>query len=204
MKKNYSYLNQYKILHANNNNYGASSIEFLDEVCLVIEYLRPKIVLDYGCGKGELIKELENKYSEILFYGYDPAVFGKENLTIEKADLIINTDVLEHVPEVLLPDVIKDIRNISNNVYFNLHHALAKTILPNGENAHCTVKSQKWYHEFLGKFFENIVPLKGRREYLSVVLTFEIDKKFHKKYKKIIFNSKIKNICNKYYCRYLK
>lgn len=169
-----SLVNQYKILHANSKNYGASSIAYFNEVCLCIDYLKPKVVLDYGCGKGRLFKALQEKYPNILFVGYDPSMPEFENLKIDKADFLINTDVLEHIPVEILPNVLKHIAKISKNCFFGLHHYAAGTILPNGENAHCTIKPPSWYHMLFDKYFSDIVALKVRSQFGSVVLTFKL------------------------------
>ncbi|MBP6096271.1 MAG: class I SAM-dependent methyltransferase [Methyloversatilis sp.] len=167
-------VDQYRILHQTNPGYGASSIKFIEEISLFIEHLRPRKVLDFGCGKGTLIHELTRRYPEVTFVGYDPAIPGREHLPDEAFDLVINTDVLEHIPEQTLPEVVKKISTLSQNVYFNLHHAATRTILPNGENAHCTIKPPEWYHALMRNHFNHVVPLKGRRDYLSVVITFPV------------------------------
>lgn len=37
--------------------------------------------------------------------------------------MIINTDVLEHIPKSDIADVLNHIKSLSNNVFFCLHHA---------------------------------------------------------------------------------
>ncbi len=165
---------QYKLLHQVDQNYGASSAKFIDEIAVFIEWLNPSRVLDYGCGKGALISALSARYPGIEFLGFDPAVPGRETLPQGRFDLVINTDVLEHIPEASLPTVIETISKLTDHAYFNLHHALAKTVLPNGQNAHCTVKPPEWYHTLMRRYFASVTPLKGRRAYLSVVITFPI------------------------------
>ena len=177
---------QYKILHTNNKNYGSSSIELINEISLIIDYLKPKIVLDYGCGKGSLIKALIDKYPEIKFYGYDPSIPGLDTLPVEKADLVINTDVLEHIPEDILPNVVEKISNISQYVFFNLHHAKATAILPNGENAHCTIKDRKWYENLFRKYFGYVDMEDGRHDVNSVCFTFFMPNDLKIKYYKSI------------------
>jgi SAM-dependent methyltransferase len=166
-----NYLDEYKVLHKYSPTYGSSGCKYLPEVCLIIDYLKPKTVLDYGCGKANLIKELVFRYPDVEFYGYDPAIPGRDVLPVQKADLVINTDVLEHISEKCLPSVVENIASISDAVFFALHHALAYTILPNGENAHCTVKPPQWYYELLGRYFKTPYPLPGRRVH-SVIITF--------------------------------
>lgn len=175
-------IEQYKQLHATNSGYGASSAKFIDEISVIINYLRPRTVLDFGCGKGALLAELERHYPHIRFYGYDPAVPGREHIPVNRVDLVINTDVLEHIPEKELPAVTTRIAELSDKVYFNLHHALAKTILPNGDNAHCTVKPAAWYHSLMESKFPHLTALPGRRDYLSVLLTFPLPEEVRREY----------------------
>ena len=167
-----NYLDEYKTLHKDNPGFGSGACIYLPEICLAIDYLKPKTILDFGCGKANLIKELVHRYPNIEFYGYDPAIPGRDVLPIEKADLVINTDVLEHIPEEILPSVIEKIASTSDHVIFELHHALAYQILPNGENAHCTVKPPQWYYELLCRYFKTHYPLPGRKPELSCVITF--------------------------------
>ena len=119
-------------------------------------------------------RELQKKYPAITFYGYDPAIPEKSVLPVKHADLVINTDVLEHIPEEQLPDIVKQIGAISDKVVFVLHHALAINYLPNGENAHCTVKPLLWYYQLFEKQFHQLTLLPGRYPWLSTVLTFPI------------------------------
>lgn len=113
-----SKVQQYKILHSNDDTYGKASLELVNEVSVFIEFLKPKVILDYGCGKGALVKELQKLYPKIDIYGYDPAISENDILPNIKPDLIINTDVLEHIPEQELPEVIKRISMIGTNCFF--------------------------------------------------------------------------------------
>ena len=191
-----SHIEQYKILHKAKKNYGASSIMYIDEISSAIDYLKPQIVLDYGCGKGILIDKLQIKYPNIKFYKYDPAIPDWNTLPVNTADLVINTDVLEHIPEDELPSIIKEISQISQNVFFGLHHTKAGQILPNGENAHCTVKPPIWYYNLFSKYFKTPYPLKGKEPELSVMITFSPSSEFIRKYYNIVNQHLQENIVN--------
>ncbi len=195
-----NYINQYKKLHDEDETYGTSSVMFKDEISLIIEYLKPKTVLDYGCGKGKLSLVLGERFSDtspktntvpssvngIHFYNYDPSIEKYNHIDLKHYDLIINTDVLEHIPEKDLDDVITKIASLSQKVYFGLNHKKAAAILPNGENAHCTVKPQSWYKKLMSKHFDHLTLLPGRSPHLSVILTFEIPKELVNDYYKTI------------------
>jgi len=77
-------INQYKMLHRNRDDYGTTSISLLEQARLVIDELNPESVLDFGCGKGKLLRELERLYPEIKFYGYDPAMPGREKIPVDR------------------------------------------------------------------------------------------------------------------------
>lgn len=186
------YIKQYEILHNQDKSYGASYENYLEEISLIIDYIQPKNVLDYGCGKGVLLNNLIKKYPKINFYGYDPAVSKYKKLPTQKIDLIINTDVLEHIPEEYLPDVIKDISSLCDNCFFAIHHALAYTLLPNGQNAHYTVKPPFWYQRLMSKYFKHLTPLDGKDNIHSIMLTFKVPPSIIKKYNKIIKKHKFK------------
>ncbi len=132
--------------------------------------------MDYGCGKGELVKLLQENYPFIKVCGYDPAVEEFENLPNEKFDFVIVTDVLEHIPENELPDTLGKISALSDKVFFHLHHAKAFQILPNGENAHCTIYSPEQYFELLSKFFSTLNFLPGLSSWNTSCVTFPVPK----------------------------
>ena len=189
-KSKTDYIKLYQELHQKETDYGTSGSNYYNEVCLVIDYLKPKTVLDFGCGKAVLIGQLEKKYPDIKFYGYDPAIPERSKLPLNKADLVINTDVLEHIPESQLPSVIQEISKISDKVFFGVHHALAYTLLPNGENAHCTVRPIFWYYHLFEKYFPCMTVLEGRESYLNTFLTFPVKPDFIKRYEDSIKKSK--------------
>ena len=72
-------------------------------------------------------------------------------MSVYRADVVINTDVMEHIPAEDINEVLGHIKSLSNNVFFNISTRPANQKLPNGENAHCTVWSdEKWLRK---KFF---------------------------------------------------
>lgn len=189
MITNKNYVEQYKLLNDKNKFYYESNLSIfnmVNEISLFIDYLKPKNVLDYGCGNGVLLKLLKHKYTKINIDVYDPAIKEFSVIPQNHYDMIINTDVLEHIPKSDICDVLNHIKSLSNNVFFCLHHGKARTILPNGENAHITIKPKEWYHNLMKKYFDIIIPLKARNPINSIVITFNINKKIFNKYNKIL------------------
>ena len=110
-------------------------------------------VLDYGCGKGKQYTEMklhEKHQWSVTPTLYDPGVPTHSRLPDGPFDAVICTDVMEHVPEALVPEVLKRIfARARKLVYFSISTRLAAKTLPNGENAHCTVQPAAWWMERL-------------------------------------------------------
>lgn len=115
-------------------------------------------LLDYGCGKARLYgapaKAFGGKDGTTLqqHWGldavtlYDPGYPSHNDLPAGTFDGVICTDVLEHVPEEDVPWVLDEIFGYAKKfVYLNVACYPAKKILPNGENAHCTIQPQEWW-----------------------------------------------------------
>lgn len=179
-------LDLYKTVHKTNPYYGRGGVELLPVIATFVDFLSPKTILDYGCGKGNLVIALRQKYPAIKVYGYDPAVAEFEKLTEEKFDFVISTDVLEHIPEHELPETITKISLLSKNVFFHLHHGTASFTLPNGENAHCTVYPLEKYHALFSEFFPYVSILPGLSPVNSACATFDLPQEFRARYYGII------------------
>ena len=148
--------------------------ELLPVIKPLVDFLKPKSVLDYGCGKGNLVKALAENYPNIKVYGYDPSVEEFDKMPTDKVDLVICTDVLEHIPEDELPETISRIASLSQNVFFHLHHAKAVAVLPNGENAHCTILTPQQYANLFKNFFSTLNFLPGLNEVNTCCVTFAL------------------------------
>lgn len=112
---------------------------------------KPKSVLDFGCGKGNLVKTLKDVYPDINVIGYDPAN-SKFNTQLRPVDMIISTDVLEHIEPNVIDDVIRLLASMSSLQYHLISCAPAKLILPDGRNAHLIQESSTWWKK---KFTDN-------------------------------------------------
>lgn len=114
-----------------------------------------KTLLDYGCGQGKQYTEwkIHEKHNLPLPRLYDPAVPSYSVIPTESFDGIISTDVFEHIPEEVIPMTLEYIfSHVKRFVYVKLATNLAQHKLPNGENAHCTVKGYDWWKEKINEF----------------------------------------------------
>lgn len=103
---------------------------------------RSESLLDYGCGKGfQYSKWKHHEAWGFMPALYDPAVPEHEHLPEGPFDGVYSTDVLEHIPEEQLPEVIHNIFSRAKKfVFLSICTKPAIAILPSGENAHCTVE----------------------------------------------------------------
>lgn len=149
------YIQQYKQYHSKADKYPGNSFRNgYQHITDLIRETQAQTVLDYGCGKGEQYKV--QKRHEVWGIGmptlYDPAVPEFETLPDQMFDGIYSTDVMEHIPEEVIPEVFDWIFNHANKfVFLGISTQPARAILPNGENAHCTVKPISWWADQIKK-----------------------------------------------------
>ncbi len=83
---------------------------------------------------------------------YDPGYPPYAALPEGKFDGVISTDVLEHCPEEDMPWIVAELFACATRfVFANVACFPARKRLPNGQNAHCTVRPLKWWRELIEK-----------------------------------------------------
>ena len=112
--------------------------------------------LDYGSSNHRdcLKRHFHMKYpGQLLFYEYDPAIESKSGLP-QPADMIVCTDVLEHIEPELLQNVLQHMSDCMLKCgYFVISTMEALSILSDGRNAHLIIKDKEWWKETLGVYF---------------------------------------------------
>jgi hypothetical protein len=83
---------------------------------------------------------------------YDPAYTPFSRLPSGRFDGVVSTDVLEHCPEDDLEWIVAEIFSFATHFVFAsvACHPAAKS-LPNGENAHCTVKAPAFWQQIFAR-----------------------------------------------------
>jgi hypothetical protein len=131
-------------LHRSSPAYGTSSAEWANRVNELCQAHQIKTALDYGCGKGTLSKSLPRS-RPYRMAGYDPAIPGQDTLPA-RAELVICTDVLEHVEPECLSNVLTHIDGLAERfIFFVIHTGPAKKVLPDGRNAHMLIEPAWWW-----------------------------------------------------------
>ena len=133
---------QYRELHKLKPGYG-TGMSF--PTGIVKDYIvkwNVNSILDYGCGQ----VDNSEKYGVDKFYRYDPVVEGIDRLpNVASVDLVLCTDVLEHIPAGEILYTLHRMRSYSKKALIKIALFPALVHLPNGENAHCSLfESEEW------------------------------------------------------------
>lgn len=126
--------------------WGSSARKHADKVHQVASAQGVKTILDFGCGTGTLAAALKGKGYKIT--QFDPAIPEFSHLPEQQFDMVCCIDVMEHVEEEYVQEVINLILDKATKVvYFYIACRPAKAILPDGRNAHITLyPALKWQH----------------------------------------------------------
>lgn len=133
------------ILHETRPTYGGTSLKWKAKVKDLLEAYDARSVLDYGCGKGLLGRSVKG----VDWRNYDPAVPAFSALP-SSADLVVCTDVLEHVEPDCLDAVLDHLLALGEKAAFLVVATRpAQKSLPDGRNAHLIVQPMEWWMERL-------------------------------------------------------
>jgi hypothetical protein len=103
-------------------------------------------VLDFGCGRGTFKPAFLALRPGAIVDEYDPGVKGKDVLPPGRYDLVVCTDVMEHVEEEYVPAALQTIHDLTARwVFFNIVLELAGSKLPDGRNTHITIQPDRWW-----------------------------------------------------------
>lgn len=136
------YQNILKAMHSGKQTWGVRT-EIPEKVRYCIEHYKIKSILDFGCAEGKVIAAIKEEYPHLETYGYDPAY---NTFMPEKVDMIMSTDVLEHIEPEEIDNTITDLRNRAEIIQYHLiacHQA--KKFLPDGRNAHLIQQTPDWW-----------------------------------------------------------
>lgn len=126
-------------------HWGADGAKHAEAAAAFYWDLNAATCLDYGCGEGRLRLALGAAEKPIRVQEYDPGMDGKAGLP-KPCDLVVCTDVLEHVEPDKLAAVLDHIFRISGmGAYLVIATRPANAILGDGRNAHLIVEPPPWW-----------------------------------------------------------
>ena len=147
-------------LHRTRRDYGRRGGRHAARVLQLLNKFNASTVLDYGAGKGGLKAALP----DVDVREYDPAIPGKDT-SPEPADILVCTDVLEHIEPECLDDVLSELARLTLKV----GHLVIATQpdqtkhLPDGRNPHLIVQSAGWWRAKLRPYFRVRLDDEGKK-----------------------------------------
>jgi hypothetical protein len=140
-------------MHATNAAYGTSGNQWLDYVRELIEEEAFASILDYGCGKGTLGEGLKATLG-LSIAEYDPAIADKE-APPAPAELVVATDVLEHIEPECLDAVLADLARVTQTkLLFDVSLVDSHKRMGDGSSPHRLVKPPEWWKEKIEQHFD--------------------------------------------------
>jgi len=138
-----SYQREQVRLHRQPQGYGGKGRKWAQTVIWLRRHLQADSVLDYGCGQGSLAKSL--RQVGVTCREYDPAIPGKDALP-GFADLVVCTDVLEHIEPDKLDAVLDHLKGLARKaLILVVNLRLANKTLSDGRNAHLIIETAEWW-----------------------------------------------------------
>lgn len=172
-----SYRELQRELHTRPDGYGDKGDKWAPAVAALVRRFGATSVLDYGCGRGALVRDLRSIVAgDIRLSEYDPAISGKDAAP-DMADLVCVTDVLEHIEPLCLPAVLGHLRILARTAVFAvISTRSAERVLRDGRNAHLIIRPDAWWEAALTVAGFRVEsgpksPLAKPSRELSVVLT---------------------------------
>ena len=119
------------------------------ECAEIAKSFNPETVLDYGCGQGHLARLL----TDVEIEEYDPAIEGKDEEPA-RADVVVCSDVLEHIEPECLDDVLLHLRALTRNrAILVIATGPSRKIMADGRQAHLIIQDAGfWFLKLTGLF----------------------------------------------------
>lgn len=142
------YREQQRTLHSS-GTFGTVARSYAPLVAQIINRTEASHVLDYGCGsnlslpkalaEGNLVKH------KFTYQAYDPCVEQYAAPPVP-AELVVSIDVLEHIEEDHIDEVLDHLQSLTEAVgFFTIDTGPAVKTLPDGRNAHILQRPPEWW-----------------------------------------------------------
>lgn len=143
------YKDQLNLYHQENRLWGSGPRSKMPRIGKFICDNNVTEFVDYGCGKGEIMKTI----FPCRVHSYDPGV-PKWSADPPTAPYLICMDVLEHIEIELMDNVLAHIDSkFTRKALLGISSAPAKEFLPDGRNAHLTQRPTWWWVKKLQERF---------------------------------------------------
>lgn len=162
------YAAEYTRIHEQHPKFfaGMSLKRYVNDLVKIVAEHQPASLLDYGCGKG--YQYLKARYHErwggLLPHCYDFGVRQLADKPTRNFDGVINTDMMEHVPEEKVAETLDEIIRFTTGPKPFVFFAISCVPddkpfrLSDGRGVHVTLKPPAWW-------LEQIQAALGRRQH---------------------------------------
>lgn len=151
-------------------HYGSSATGlYLTTIANIVMRLSPKSILDYGCGRSDLVAHFWRD-GERKIERYDPAIPALREMPDGLFSLIICCDVLEHIPMAYVDKVLTQIRKKSSRAIFSISIKPSRAKLPDGRNAHVTLLKKSEWLNWIKEYFGSVEILDSNLDHEIVLL----------------------------------
>ena len=144
------YIEQHRLAHENPREFRGRAlpghVAHIDQLC---QQHGCRTILDYGCGKAQCWPA----HWQGRVTGYDPAYGPYSTRPRGQYDMVICTEVMEHVPESAVAETLRHIFQLGSKwAYLSICTRPSDKLLPDGSNKHLTVRPQEWWDQQLRSF----------------------------------------------------
>lgn len=132
---------------------GRSVLQYAGQIAKLVKLYDVQSMLDYGCGGGDQYKTPASFHQQIGLKRksvalYDPSFKGHDKLPDRRFDMVVCSDVLEHIPEDSVDALVDSLFNHANKVVWaSVCCRPAKKFFADGTNLHITLKALDWWAE---------------------------------------------------------
>lgn len=137
-------IEEYREIHRRQPDYGRGPGAESVAVFRLLLPASPARVIDYGCGNSRALEDVWPGSGVERVY-YDPAMPGKDQEPEGAFDVGLCTDVLEHIPESVVPALLGRLSALAPAWGFIIHTGAAGQKLSDGTNAHVTQRRVHWW-----------------------------------------------------------
>jgi hypothetical protein len=142
------YIQQHRQMHRVTKRFrGHSLVPHIAEIDRLMAEHGCDTLLDYGCGKAAYWPD------HWRVTGYDPAYEPYSQRPGGTYDMVICTDVMEHIPESATASTLREIFGYSRRwVYLSISTRTSDKQMPAGGSVHVNVKPRTWWQEQLAPY----------------------------------------------------